>query len=165
MWAAALVVLACGAIAGVSGWQEYASREDRLKDAEAEMGNLARSLMQHAEDSLDLIDSGIVGVVSRLEMDGTNATTIAKLTNLMDPRRTAIDRINGLAILDAQGHWLASSGALSRQISDNLFFEHHTLSGDRDAYVGAPVQNLADGEWIVTLSRRLPNSGLPELGT
>ena len=154
MWAAALVVLACGAIAGVSGWQEYASREDRLKDAEAEMGNLARSLMQHAEDSLDLIDSGIVGVVSRLEMDGTNATTIAKLTNLMDARRTAIDRIHGLAILDAQGNWLASSGALSRQISDNLFFEHHRLSGDRDAYVSAPVQNLADGEWIVTLSRR-----------
>ena len=154
MWAAAFVVLACGAIVGISGWQEYAAREDRLRGAEAEMGNLARSLMQHAEDSLDLIDSGIVGVVSRLEMDGTNATTIAKLTNLMDARRTAIDRIHGLAILDEQGNWLASSGALSRKLSRNLFFEHHRLSADRDAYVSAPVQNLADGEWIVTLSRR-----------
>jgi diguanylate cyclase (GGDEF)-like protein/PAS domain S-box-containing protein len=154
MWAAAFVVLACGAIAGISGWQEYAAREDRLRGAEAEMGNLARSLMQHAEDSLDLIDSGIVGVVSRLEMDGTNATTIAKLTNLMEARRTAIDRIHGLAILDEHGNWLASSGALSRKLSGNPFFEHHRLAPDRDAYVSPPVQNLADGEWIVTLSRR-----------
>ena len=154
MWAAAFVVLACGAIVGISGWQEYSSREDRLRGAEAEMGNLARSLMQHAEDSLDLIDSGIVGVVSRLEMDGTNPITIAKLTNLMDARRTAIDRIHGLAILDEHGNWLASSGALSRKLSTNPFFEHHRLSPDRDPYVSPPVQNLADGEWLVTLSRR-----------
>jgi diguanylate cyclase (GGDEF)-like protein/PAS domain S-box-containing protein len=154
MWAAGFVVLACGAIVGISGWQEYSSREDRLRSAEVEMGNLARSLVQHAEDSLDLIDSGIVGIVSRLEMDGTNRTTIAKLTNLMDARRTAIDRIHGLAILDEHGNWLASSGALSHQLSSNLFFEHHRLSPDRDAYVSPPVQNLVDGEWIVTLSRR-----------
>jgi len=161
MWAAAFVVLACGAIAGISGWQEYAAREDRLRGAEAEMSNLARSLMQHAEDSLDLIDSGIVGVVSRLEMDGTNPTTIAKLTSLMDARRTAIDRIHGLAIVDEHGNWLASSGALSRTLNENPFFEHHRLSPDRDAYVSPPVQNLADGEWIVTLSRRFnhPDGG------
>src|SRR5581483_11217116 len=44
--------------------------------------------------------------------------------------------------------------ALSRKLSRNLFFEHHRLSADRDAYVSAPVQNLADGEWIMTLTRR-----------
>ena len=75
--AAAFVVLTCATILGVSGWREWAARDAVLKGAETEMANVARSLTQHAEDSLDLLDSGVVGVVSRLEMDGTDPVTIA----------------------------------------------------------------------------------------
>jgi hypothetical protein len=81
--AAAFVVLTCATILGVSGWREWAARDAVLKGAETEMANVARSLTQHAEDSLDLLDSGVVGVVSRLEMDGTEPATIAKLRNLL----------------------------------------------------------------------------------
>lgn len=89
------------------------------------MANLARSLTQHAEDSLDLLDSGIVGVVSRLEMDGTGPATIAKLRNLLDARRTAIDRIHGLAIIDEYSNWLTSSGAVTSELSGDEFFQQH----------------------------------------
>lgn len=85
--AAAFVVLTCTAILGVSGWREWSSREARLKGAEAEMANLARSLTQHAEDSLDLLDSGVVGVVSRLEIDGTLVAALnsAAVARWQDP--------------------------------------------------------------------------------
>ena len=79
MRAAAFVALTCVAILGVSGWREWAARDAVLKGAETEMANVARSLTQHAEDSLDLLDYGVVGVVSRLEMDGADPDTIAKL--------------------------------------------------------------------------------------
>jgi len=152
--AAAFVVLTCVAILGVSGWREWAARDQVLKGAETEMANVARSLMQHAEDSLDLLDSGVVGVVSRLEMDGADATTVGKLRNLLEARKKAMDRVHSLAIIDDHGNWLTSPGTIASTLSDDAFFRHHQLSPKREAYIGHPVKSLVDGEWVVTLSRR-----------
>ncbi|MDA9444728.1 diguanylate cyclase [Bradyrhizobium sp. CCBAU 51745] len=152
--AAAFVVLTCVAILGVSGWREWAARDQVLRGAETEMANVARSLTQHAEDSLDLLDSGVVGVVSRLEMDGTDPSTIAKLGNVLDARKKAVARIHSLAIIDDRGNWLTSPGAIASTLSDDTFFRHHQLSPKREAYVGHPVKSLLDGQSVVTLSRR-----------
>jgi hypothetical protein len=43
------------AILGMSGWGEWSARETRLKHAGTKMAQLGRSLIQHAEDSLDLL--------------------------------------------------------------------------------------------------------------
>ncbi|QOZ11509.1 diguanylate cyclase [Bradyrhizobium sp. CCBAU 51765] len=152
--AAAFVVLTCATILGVSGWREWATRDAVLKVAETEMANVARSLTQHAEDSLDLLDSGVVGVVSRLEMDGTAPATVAKIGQLLEARKKAIARIHSLDIIDDQGNWLTSPGMVGSTLSDDAFFRHHQLSPKREAYVGRPVKSLLDGEWVVPLSRR-----------
>jgi diguanylate cyclase (GGDEF)-like protein/PAS domain S-box-containing protein len=152
--AAAFVVLTCVAILGVSGWREWAARDAVLKGAETEMANVARSLTQHAEDSFDLLDSGVVGVVSRLEMDGTDAATITKLRSLLEARKKAIERIHSLAIIDDQGNCLTSPGTIASTLSDDAFFRHHQLSPKREAHIGHPVKSLLDGQWVVTLSRR-----------
>ncbi|WP_128924041.1 sensor domain-containing diguanylate cyclase [Bradyrhizobium guangxiense] len=152
--AAAFVVLTCATILGVSGWREWAARDAVLRGAETEMANVARLLTQHAEDSLDLLDSGVVGVVSRLEMDGTGPTTVAKLGNVMEARRKAVPRIHSFAIIDDQGNWLTSPGTIGSTLSDDAFFRYHQLSPKREAHVGRPVKSLLEGEWVVTLSRR-----------
>lgn len=152
--AAAFVVLTCVAILGVSGWREWAARDAVLKSAETEMSNVARSLTQHAEDSLDLLDSGVVGVVGRLEMDGAGPVTVAKLRNLLEARKKAMERVYSLAIIDDQGNWLTSPGTIASTLSDDAFFRYHQLSPKREAYIGHPVKSLLDGEWVVTLSRR-----------
>jgi diguanylate cyclase (GGDEF)-like protein/PAS domain S-box-containing protein len=152
--AAAFVVLTCATILGVSGWREWAARDAVLKGAETEMANVARSLTQHAEDSLDLLDSGVVGVVSRLEMDGTDPVTIAKLRTLLEARKKAMERVHSLAIIDDQGNWLTSPGTIASTLSDDAFFRHHQLSPKREPFIGRPVKSLLDGEWVVTLSRR-----------
>ncbi|WP_439373676.1 sensor domain-containing diguanylate cyclase [Bradyrhizobium sp. DASA03120] len=152
--AAAFVVLTCTTILGVSAWREWAARDAVLRGAETEMANVARSLTQHAEDSLDLLDSGVVGVVSRLEMDGTDPATIAKLRNLMEVRKKATERVHSFAIIDDQGNWLSSPGTIGSTLSDDAFFRHHQLSPKREAHLGRPVKSLIDGEWVVTLSRR-----------
>ncbi|OAF01796.1 diguanylate cyclase [Bradyrhizobium centrolobii] len=152
--AAAFVVLTCTAILGISAWREWTARDAVLRGAETEMANVARSLTQHAEDSLDLLDSGVVGVVSRLEMDGTDPATIGKLRNLLEVRKKAVPRIHSLAIVDDKGNWLTSSGAVTSTLSDDEFFRHQQFSPKREAYVGSPVKSLLDGEWVVTLSRR-----------
>jgi diguanylate cyclase (GGDEF)-like protein/PAS domain S-box-containing protein len=152
--AAAFVVLTCVTILGLSAWREWAARDAVLKGAEAEMANVARSLTQHAEDSLDLLDSGVVGVVSRLEMDGAGPATIAKLTTLLEARKKAVERIHSLAIIDDQGNWLTSPGSIASTFSDDAFFRYHQLSPKREAHIGRPVKSLLDGQSVVTLSRR-----------
>lgn len=152
--AAAFVLLTCVTILGVSGWREWAAREAVLRGAETEMANVARSLTQHAEDSLDLLDSGVVGVVSRLEMDGTDPVTITKLTNLLAARKKAMGRVHSLAIIDDKGNWLTSPGTIGSTLNDDGFFRYHQLSPKREPHVGRPAQSLLDGEWVVTLSRR-----------
>jgi diguanylate cyclase (GGDEF)-like protein/PAS domain S-box-containing protein len=152
--AAAFVALTCATILGVSGWREWAARDAVLKGAETEMANVARSLTQHAEDSLDLLDYGVVGVVSRLEIDGTNPDTIAKLRSLLEARKTAMDRVHSLAVIDDQGNSLTSPGTIESTFSDDAFFRYHQLSPKREAHVGPPVKSAIDGEWVVTLSRR-----------
>ncbi|MBR0986213.1 sensor domain-containing diguanylate cyclase [Bradyrhizobium liaoningense] len=152
--AAAFVVLTCATILGVSGWREWAARDAVLRGAETEMANVARSLTQHAEDSLDLLDSGVVGAVSRLEMDGTGPITITKLGKVLEVRKKAVPRIHSFAIIDDQGNWLTSPGTIGSTLSDDAFFRYHQLSPKREPYVGHPVKSLLEGEWVVTLSRR-----------
>ena len=150
---AAFVTLICVAILGMSGLREWNSRAATLRAAEVDLANLARSLIQNAEDSFDLMDASILGAVGRLESDGATPATLAKLQNIFVARKATSKRISGFAIVDENGDWLASSGASGKSLSDREFFRHHLQSPDPGAFVGHPVRSL-NGEWIMTVSRR-----------
>jgi diguanylate cyclase (GGDEF)-like protein/PAS domain S-box-containing protein len=159
--AAAFVVFACAAVLCTSAWREWNARQALLASAEAEMANLARSLVQHAEDSLDLLDSSIIGVVGRLEIDGTGPATVAKLRSVLEARKNATERIHSLDVIDQDGNWLTAPGTVIGTLSDDDFFRRHQGSTSRDAFAGHPVRSRLDGEWVVTLSRRFnhPDGG------
>jgi diguanylate cyclase (GGDEF)-like protein/PAS domain S-box-containing protein len=152
--AAAFVVLVCIAILGMSGMREWTSRAASLRAAEVDLANLTRSLTQHAEDSFDLLDASIVGVVSRLEVDGTGPATLSTLHIVLATRKASLKRLHDLVILDENGDWLGSSGVMGRNLGDREFFHQHQQSTIRDAFVGRPVKSVIDGEWITTVSRR-----------
>jgi diguanylate cyclase (GGDEF)-like protein/PAS domain S-box-containing protein len=152
--AAIFVALVCAAILGISGLEEWNSRATDLKAAEVDMSNLARSLTQHAEDSLELMDTGIVGVVSRLETDGTDPETLAKLRKVLAARKEGSKRTYGIVVCDENGDWLTSSGVMSGNLADREYFQHHRQSAARGVFIDGPVRSKIDGEWIVTVSRR-----------
>ncbi len=56
---------------GGKRWHEWDSRKNDLKNAEVGVANLARSLTQHAEDTFELADSLLLGLVQDLETGGT----------------------------------------------------------------------------------------------
>jgi len=152
--AAAFVALVCVAILAMSGWREWNSRGDELKAAEVDMANLARSLTQHAEDSFDLLDTSILGAISRLETDGTGAETLSTLRKIFVARTNGFRRIHGIAIADENGDRLTSTVETGKNIGGRGFFDHHRQSTSRDVFIGPPVQSYADGAWIMTVSRR-----------
>ncbi|MFX7879124.1 hypothetical protein ABTK13_22905, partial [Acinetobacter baumannii] len=74
--AAAFVVLVCGAILAMGALREWSARDEDLRSAETDTTNLVRSLLQHAEDSIELVDNAIIGVVHRLETEGVTPTAL-----------------------------------------------------------------------------------------
>ncbi|HEX3990819.1 MAG TPA: diguanylate cyclase [Acetobacteraceae bacterium] len=152
--AAGFVALVCVAILGLSATREWSAREAALKAAEVDQANLARSLTQQAEDSFDFLDTSILGAVSRLETDGTGPATLSKLRDILVARKAASKRVSGLAIVDEHGNWLASSGAMGKNLSDREYFQHHRQSTERTVFIGRPVTSSMNGESVITLSRR-----------
>src|SRR5262245_56828661 len=108
-WAAAFVALACLAILALAGWHEWSTRAVDLRTAEVEMANLARSLTQHAEDSFELADTVLVGLVDRLETDGTSPAAVAKFHKFLQLRKPNGSRIRGIFVYDETGRWLATT--------------------------------------------------------
>ena len=107
--AAAFVALICGAILAMNGWREWTARAMVLKTAEVETSNLARSMLQHAEDSFDLLDASILGIALRLETQGAGPETLSNLQTSIFARKADLKRIRGLLISDETGRRIASS--------------------------------------------------------
>jgi diguanylate cyclase (GGDEF)-like protein/PAS domain S-box-containing protein len=155
--AAAFVVMVCVAILALSGWREWTFRDAALRNAEVDLANLAQSLAQHAEDTFELADTILIGLVNRLETDGTSPPAIARLQNIIDLRKATMGRVRGLFVYDETGRWLATSEKVNLSAfnnSDRDYFKHHRDSPDRRPLIGKPVKSRSGGQWIITVSRR-----------
>ncbi|MBV9982103.1 cache domain-containing protein, partial [Bradyrhizobium sp.] len=155
--AGGFVALVCVAIIALSGWSEWASREKELSESEIELGNLARSLTQHADDTFELAQSLLTGIVLLLESEGADQGHIARLQAILDARRASLGRVRGLFVYDDAGAWLATTETVNLAAynnSDRDYFRYHKQSTDRSTLVGRPVHSKSGGQWVITLSRR-----------
>lgn len=155
--AAVFVALACVAILAMSGWREWSSRQADLKNAEVDMANLARSLTQHADDTFELADTILTGLVNRLETEGTEPAAIAKIQTYLQSHKPTGQRIRGIFVYDQDGKWLATTETINLaglNNSDRDYFQHHRVSADRGMLIGRPVKSRSGGQWIITQSRR-----------
>ena len=103
------------------------------------MANLARSLTQHAEDSFELADTVLVGLVDRLETDGTSPAAVAKIHKFLQLRKANGSRIRGIFVYDEAGRWLATTENVDLagfNNSDRDYFQHHKASPDRRTLIG-----------------------------
>lgn len=157
LWAAGFVALICMTILGLSAWREWETRNAELKNAEIDVTNLAHSLIQHADDTFEIADTILVGLVHRLELDGTGSDTITKLQAYL-PIRKSSDRIRGIFVYDETGRWLATTEHVDfsgLNNSDREYFRQHRDSPEKGTLIGRPVKSRSGGQWIITASRRI----------
>lgn len=155
--ASAFVVAACFAVLCLSVWREVALRNADLENAETEAANMAKSLMQHAEDTIELAEATLLGLVGRLEQNGTGTIQISALQSFLDSRSDSLGRMRGLFVYDAEGEWLATTEKVDIRglnNSDRAYFQYHRAHDDRKTIVGDPVRSRSGGQWTVTISRR-----------
>ena len=101
--AGGLVAVACLALIVTGAWHEWSARSVDLRNAEIEMANLAKSLVQHADDTFEITEIVLDGVVAALEQNGTSPESLTRLQKFLQLRKS-VGCITGLFVFDAMGH-------------------------------------------------------------
>ena len=116
-----LVCLAVIAVEAANLWQQ---RNKEMSDAWQEAANLARSLAQHAEDTVRTADVSIIGLVHRLQLDGTSPEKLDQLSRITAARLTAVPALPDVMIIDASGRCVRRRIPFRRRIASRLRGEH-----------------------------------------
>lgn len=148
----------CATVIALGFYRETEIRGADIKVAEVEAANLARSLVHQAEDSVELVDNTLIGIVHWLENFGDRPRAVEHLQTLLNLRKATLPRLKGLFVYAADGSWVATSetdNVAGHNNADREYFQHHRTSVDRSPLIGRPVRSRSGGQWIITISRRL----------
>ncbi len=154
----AAIVVVCTLLVGFDAWRTWEARSLQIAADKAETANLARSLAQHAHDTMQAADTVLVGLRQAAETAGLAPEKLAALRATMAVSIAALPTLHGLFVYDANGRWIVSSAADATGTmtnSDRAYFRYHRSNADRGGHVGLPVHSKSDGSWIITLSRRI----------
>lgn len=151
--------LVCLSLLAMQAWSSYSAYKTYLSEANTSTVNMARALADHAEGSIDLVNTILSGVVERVQHGALTEQPERLHLYLMDTvRRTP--SLQGLLLYGPDGRWLVNSLPLPSQLgnnSDREYFIYHRTHTDKAAHVGAPVLSRSSGVWIIPVSRRLDN--------
>ena len=157
----AAVLAICLLLLGLDGWSTWQAGEAAAAADKAETANLARSLAQHAHDTIHLADVIVSGVRERVEAEPPSPARAERIERVIASSLDDVPALSGLAVFDAQGTRVAGerdSRAGDFSVGDRAYFEFHRTHADRDAHVGGVILSRADGQWSVTVSRRVDDA-------
>ncbi len=149
------VALACCALVGLDAWRAWDARAGAIAADNVVTGSLARSLAQHAHDTVQAVDGALVALREAGE-SGAESPGVAE--RLMRLEAEALPSIHGMLALDAQGRVVADMAGAARgepSGEDEAYFRFHRDHPDRGVRVGETGRSRVDGAWVLTLSRRV----------
>ncbi|MBB4225753.1 GGDEF domain-containing protein [Variovorax guangxiensis] len=152
------VALVCLGLLAIDGWNSWQSRQLHLRQMSVATSNLARAMAQQADDQIKLADTVLVGLVERIESEGTGPAEVARLREFLALRVAQLPQLDGLHIYDEDGNWVANSRQIWPQNLNNAereYFQFHRASASRGPHVGVPVTSRTNGRALVPISRRI----------
>ncbi|WP_394781393.1 diguanylate cyclase [Undibacterium sp.] len=155
------VVLVCASLAFIDGWRSWAARKNQLAESQIATANMARSIAQHADDTIKGADTSLIGLVERIQADGTSPAALERLHKLMALRVAELPQLAGLFIYDENGAWTVHSQASTPANANNAdrdYFIYHRTHATALPFIGVPVRSRSTGQWILTLSRRITHA-------
>lgn len=156
--AVAFIILVCACLIGTDVWRSGNARAVQLQQMEVASSNLARATAQQADDTIKEADTALLGIVERVEYEGTGPLPVERLHRLMAMRMAELPQLNGLFLYDENGRWLATSQPKLLQTfnnSDREYFVFHRTHPDPRPHIGLPVRSRSTGKWIIPVSRRI----------
>ena len=164
----AFAVLSVAALLFDIGYQFHVNRTLTLEKAEQNLDNLASALEASATRTVQAVDVTLASITEPLGTTGlpSDARERAEIVALLQERLHRSPHLRALALLDANGHLVASTEdtALAGQsLADHDLFRAHVPGRPRGLFVGLPVKgrNMVatgavedrSGKWILPMSR------------
>jgi len=156
-----LLVIGCS-LASLTVWKVVASREQALQDVDVHGLNLTQALATYSEGIVRQSSLLLLGLVERLETEGSGPAQIERLSALVDRQVPLMPQLSGITIYDNQGRWLMSSNRpipVGANSTDRDYFIHHRDDPSREIFIGPPIQSRSNHEWVITVSRRFNGPG------
>ncbi|MBS1170065.1 MAG: hypothetical protein H6R01_983 [Burkholderiaceae bacterium] len=152
------VVLVCLTLLIIIFWQNHNVYNIGRQHAKNYAANLTNSLAQQTEATFKQADTILLGLVERVETDGTRPANLRRLESLLVQHVTELPKLHGLFIYDEHGRWLANSMRRSPvhvNNADRDYFIYLSTHTDAKPFIGKPVKSRSTDEWILTIARRL----------
>ena len=156
LWPTIFIALACLMMLGLQGWIEWEARAAQARETEASLVNLATSLTQHADDTIDVADTVLAMLVEGIETDGTGPAALARINRKLAAQVAEAPRYRSVTVVDAHGDTIASSFPNNRtNVSAREYFIHHRDDPGRGPYISQPIRSHETGHWILAVTRRI----------
>ena len=151
-----LLVIGCS-LASLTIWKVLSSRDRALEEVNVHGLNLTQALETYSEGIVRQSSLLLLGLVERLETEGSGPAQIQRLGALINRQQPLMPQMSGITIYDRQGHWLMSSNRpipAGANSSDRAYFIHHRDDRSREPFIGPPIRSRSNQEWVITVSRR-----------
>jgi diguanylate cyclase (GGDEF)-like protein len=151
-----LLVIGCS-LASLTIWKVLGSRDQALDEVNVHGLNLTQALETYSEGIVRQSSLLLLGLVERLETEGSGPAQIERLNTLINRQRPLMPQMSGITIYDNKGHWLMSSNRpipVGANSSDRAYFIHHRDDPSREPFIGPPIRSRSNQEWVITISRR-----------
>lgn len=159
IWRAiAFVAIVCLSLVALDGWRSWNARSVELGEMDIASSNLARAMAQQADDTFKEADTALLGIVERVQHDGTSPAALKRLHSILVMRRQELPQLDGLFVYDGNGNWIVNSTStpLNRfNNSDREYFIFHRHDSDPGPHIGIPVISRSSGKWVIPVSRRI----------
>ncbi|KQW55954.1 sensor domain-containing diguanylate cyclase [Variovorax sp. Root411] len=158
---AAFVGVACLTLLAIDAWNSWQARTEQVEQMSVAASNLARAMAQHGDDTIKKADLSLVGIVERVEQDGTGPAAVARLRKVLAARVVELPELDGLHIYDKNGNWVANSRPTPPENLNNAdreYFVFHRAHEDRGPHIGTPVKSRTTGRLLIPVSRRIDHA-------
>jgi PAS domain-containing protein len=142
----------------LDGWSIWRSHERRLQEAGRSAANMAQAVARQADDSITAADLALAYVVRRVQGDLDRDDFFGDLGEALAARASSVPQVAELFVFDEAGAWAANSLRVMPKGANNAdapYFVHHRAHPGLEAYIGPPVRSRINGEWVMTVSRRI----------
>ena len=155
------VVVVCSALVFVDGWRSLNARSVQLREVEVATSNLANAMASHAENTVKEADVVLLGIVERVQSDGTRPAALTRLHHVLATRKAELPELDGLIVYDAKGAYIATAQPdLPRKLNnaDREYFVFHRTHTDAGVHISTPIKSRSTGKWVIPVSRRINNA-------
>jgi len=157
----AFITAVCICLIATDSWRSWHARSVQLQEMRVATSNRARALAEQANDTIKAADTTLVGLLERVEYDGTGPVALERLHKFLVRQTVELPQLDGLFIFDKDGKLIVNSRPTLPQDHNNAdreYFTFHRTHADRGPHIGVPVISRFSGKWVIPVSRRIDDA-------